>query len=204
MRASAACFGVANDACDGCDAAAAVWLDCGAAWASVARAHDKVTIWAATRDLDGKKLNVFDLMWFSLIMTLLTSAVRRPWNHRRLLLGNPCWRIPENCWLARCFHCSRRSPRRKLRPRVRSRRWERFGYRPDPRRRRRAPWCLPVPAPRFAPGSDVRSPAPRTWNRPGKSRHIGSQWPGLSRERRHGVGDCAANCSLRRRAAVTD
>src|ERR1700722_19439852 len=84
--------------------------------ARAAKTHDKANIWATTRDLDGKKLNVFDLMWFSLIMT--TSAVPHPWNHR----------------LVRSFHGSRHHRRRKLRLRV-NRRWERFGYRCDPYRR---------------------------------------------------------------------
>src|SRR5882672_7734010 len=100
MRASAASFGVAKDFCTGCDAAAAAGLDCGAAWASAVRAHDRATTCAMTRDLGAKKLNVFDLMYFSLIMT--TSAVRHPWTHRHRR-GNPCWRIPVSCWLARCL-----------------------------------------------------------------------------------------------------
>jgi hypothetical protein len=63
MRAPAACFGVVNDVCTGCDtAAAAVWFDFGAVWARTDKAHNSATAGVATRDLDDKNLNIPDLM----------------------------------------------------------------------------------------------------------------------------------------------
>jgi hypothetical protein len=78
MRASAACFGVANGVYTGCDAAAAVWFDCCAAWAKAVRAHDRAATWTATRDLDLKRLTVFDLMYFFSIMVCLPPPFATP------------------------------------------------------------------------------------------------------------------------------
>jgi hypothetical protein len=46
MSASAACFGVVNEVCPGCDVAAAAWFDCGAAGARAVKAQDRATTWA--------------------------------------------------------------------------------------------------------------------------------------------------------------